>query len=60
MLLTFLGVLFATILWTGLCGLGGVMMWRGLKVASNHAFAKGKLDEKGIKSVVSDTSKILN
>lgn len=37
-----------------------VMMWRGFKVSSNHAFAKGKLDKSGIKKVVASTSKILN
>lgn len=37
-----------------------VMMWRGQKVAANHAFGKGKLNQRAIKKIVADTSKILN
>ena len=36
-----------------------VLMWKGLKVQSNHAFEKGKLDDKGVEAVVKDTSSIL-
>ena len=36
-----------------------VLLWRGQKVAANHAFGKGKLDKEGIKKIVADTSKIL-
>jgi len=36
-----------------------VLEWVGLKVKANHAFAAGKLNEEGIKAVVSDTAKIL-
>lgn len=38
-----------------------VLQWVGPKeVKSNHAFAKGKLDKKGIAAIISDTGKILN
>lgn len=38
-----------------------VMQWVGAKkVQANHAFAKGKLDKKGIAAVIKDTAKILN
>ena len=36
-----------------------VMMWVGLEVKSNHSFAKGKLDKKGIAKVLKDLPKIL-
>lgn len=36
-----------------------VLMWKGTKVQANHAFGKGKLDEKGVEAVVKDTSSIL-
>ena len=32
----------------------------GKKVRANHAYAKGKLNKKGIAGIVSDTGKILN
>ncbi len=37
-----------------------VLMWKGLKVQANHAFAPGKLDEKAVKAVVADTKSILD
>ncbi|GAB4150857.1 MAG: hypothetical protein Tsb009_25930 [Planctomycetaceae bacterium] len=37
-----------------------VMMWKRISVKANHAFAKGKLDKKGIDAVVKSTAKILN
>jgi hypothetical protein len=38
-----------------------VHLWVGPKeVKANHAFAKGKLDAKGIAAIISDTGKILN
>ena len=38
-----------------------VHLWVGPKeVKANHAFAKGKLDKKGIVGVIKDTTKILN
>ncbi len=37
-----------------------VMQWRGLSVKANAAFAKEKLDKKGIAKVLKDTEKILN
>ena len=38
-----------------------VHLWVGPKeVKANHAFAKGKLDKKGIAGIISDTGKILN
>lgn len=37
-----------------------VVMWASRKVKANHAFAEGKLDEKSVKTVLADTSKILN
>jgi hypothetical protein len=38
-----------------------VHLWVGPKeVKANHAFAKGKLDKKGIAGIISDTDKILN
>lgn len=37
-----------------------VMMWRGLKVKANHAFATGKIDKKSVAKVVADTSTILD
>jgi hypothetical protein len=37
-----------------------VLMWKGLKVEANHAFAKGELDDKSVKTVVEDTKSILN
>jgi hypothetical protein len=30
-----------------------------LKVVANHAFEAGKLDEKGVKTILADVSKIL-
>ena len=36
-----------------------VMMWKGLEVSANHAFAKDELKPDHIKQVVADTSKIL-
>lgn len=36
-----------------------VLMWKGLSVKSNHAYAKGGLDDKAIKSVIADTPSIL-
>jgi len=36
-----------------------VMMWVEGKVKSNHAFGKGKFDEKAVDAVLADTSKIL-
>ena len=36
-----------------------VMMWQRASVKSNHAFATGKLDKKGIDAVVKSTAKIL-
>ena len=36
-----------------------VLLWVGLKVKANHAFAPGKLDKDGIKAVLDDTAKIL-
>lgn len=37
-----------------------VLMWKGLEVKANHAFRKGELNAEKVKSVLSDTSKILN
>ena len=38
-----------------------VLLWVGPKeVKANHAFAKGKLDKKGVAAIISDTGKILN
>ncbi len=37
-----------------------VMMWVDSEVKSNHAFASGELDEKGIQKVIADTATILN
>lgn len=36
-----------------------VLMWAQQTIKVNHAFAKGGLDEKAVKEVVGDTSKIL-
>jgi hypothetical protein len=36
-----------------------VLLYSGLKVVSNHAFAPGKFDEKGVKAVMADVPKIL-
>ena len=36
-----------------------VLMWKGLKVTSNHAYKKGELDEKSVQDVVAKTSTIL-
>ena len=36
-----------------------VLHWIGKKTVVNHAFAKGKLDKDGVKSVVDSTAKIL-
>ena len=36
-----------------------VHLWRKYTVKANHAFAKGKLDQKGIDTIIADTSKIL-
>lgn len=36
-----------------------VVMWEKRKVKVNHAFRKGELSEKSVKTVVADTSKIL-
>lgn len=35
-----------------------VLMWRGGKVAANHSFAAGKLDEAGVAAIVADLPKI--
>lgn len=37
-----------------------VMMWQRTRVKVNHAFESGKLNKKAVKTVASDTSKILN
>jgi len=37
-----------------------VNLWVGQKSKANYAFAKGKLDKDGIKTIIADTSKILN
>jgi hypothetical protein len=37
-----------------------VMLWREHKVKANHAFGKGKLTDSGVKTIVSDVSKILS
>jgi len=37
-----------------------VMLWRNLKVAANHSYAKGALTSKTSQKVVDSTSKILN
>ena len=37
-----------------------VNLWVGLKSKANFAFAKGKLDQDGVKAIIADTSKILN
>ncbi len=37
-----------------------VLMWTKRRVQVNHAFAKGKLTDETVKTVVGDTSKILN
>jgi hypothetical protein len=37
-----------------------VILYRNGKVEANHAFAPGKLDDKGIASVIADTAKIVN
>ena len=36
-----------------------VMLYKGLKVVENHAFAPGKFDEKGVQAVVADVSKLV-
>jgi hypothetical protein len=36
-----------------------VLMWKGQKVQANHALEKGKLDAKGVKTIVEDTKSIL-
>ena len=36
-----------------------VMLWKGQKAVVNHAFAKGKLDKAGVKTIVESTAKIL-
>ena len=36
-----------------------VMLWHDQEVKANHAYAKGKLDKKGIEAVVKSTAKIL-
>ena len=36
-----------------------VLLWKGQKVKANHAFAKGQLNKEAIKTIVADTSKIL-
>ena len=36
-----------------------VMMWKNHGVKVNHSFAKGKLTDVDVKSIVADTSKIL-
>ncbi len=36
-----------------------VLQWKGQTVKSNHAFAKGKLDAKSVKTIVEDTKTIL-
>ena len=37
-----------------------VLLWTSRSVKANHAFAEGKLDKDAVKTVLSDTSKILN
>ena len=37
-----------------------VMLWRNLKVAANHSYAKGALNTKTAQKVLDSTSKILN
>lgn len=36
-----------------------VMMWKGGKVRVNHAYAKGKLTEADVKTIVSEASKLV-
>jgi predicted RecB family nuclease len=36
-----------------------VMLYKGLKVVSNHAFAPGEFNEKGVEAVLADIPKIL-
>jgi hypothetical protein len=36
-----------------------VMMWKGLEVKANHAFKPGELNAQKVKTVLQDTSKIL-
>ncbi len=36
-----------------------VMLWKGGKVKFNHAFAKGKLTDADVKSIVADIPKLL-
>ena len=37
-----------------------VMIYKGAKIAANHAIAAGKLDDKAIEAIIKDTDKILN
>ncbi len=37
-----------------------VLVYRGGKVAANHALSAGQLDDEAIKSILADTAKILN
>ena len=37
-----------------------VMIYREGKVASNHSFSAGQLDEKAVQSILGDTAKLLN
>lgn len=36
-----------------------VLLWKGLTVKSNHAYAKGKFDKKGTEAVLKDLDKII-
>ena len=36
-----------------------ILMWKGLEVKANHAFKAGELNAAKVKTIVSDTSKIL-
>ncbi len=37
-----------------------VLLWRGQKVKANHAYGKGQLNQEAIKTILADTSKILD
>jgi len=37
-----------------------VMIYRGQKILANHAIAPGKLDDKAIKAIVADASKVFS
>ena len=36
-----------------------VMMWKGAKVAVNHAYAKGKMTETDVKTIIDELPKVL-